>query len=201
MKKDRWFSIVTYTDISVLKKVLESNGSKIRAYAYIEHDKDVVDYHIHLMLYTYDPYTYKGIRNWFRAAQNPEDERNTFVQTIIDRKKLFEYLTHKNEDNEKFKYDVSKIVSCNVEKLLEEESKDESYDCLQDFMSGISYRELARRYGRDFIYHFQNYKMLCLEIAKQERLTSIVTGLSESDPCTEDFKNFLDSLTTSPDQY
>ena len=85
MKKDRWFSLVTYTDEQIVHKVLERYGKNIRAYAYIVHDKDVVDRHIHIVLHTYNSYTFQSITGWFRAVQQPYDERNTFAQSIRDR--------------------------------------------------------------------------------------------------------------------
>lgn len=179
MKKDRWFSIVTYTDETIVSKVLERYGKNIRAYAYIVHDKDVVDYHIHMMLHTYNPYTYKGIISWFRAVQDDDDERNTFAQSIKDRHQLYQYLTHENVGAEKYKYDEEDIVEYNIQDFFDEETKDDSYECLNDLLNGVPFRTLAKRYGRDFIYHYDSYQKLCTEIKRQEGSYSDTEALSQ----------------------
>ena len=195
MKKDRWFSAVSYTDTTVLRKVIEKYGSRIKSYAWIVHDKDEADYHIHFVFHTLNSYTYKTIVGWFRAVQDDDDKRNTFVQSIIDRQGIIDYLTHKNESNEKFKYNEEDIASDNIDDFLGEEAKDESYEILEDMLANVPYRELARKYGRDFIYHFDNYKKLCIEINQQDTTLHSVTGVSYDSRQISELIPFLKAIS------
>lgn len=167
VKKDRWFSCVTYGDEDYLKRVLLANSNHIRAWAYCVHDKEN-DYHIHLLLRTYNSYTFKAILNWFRDVPQAIPQ-NTFVEKIIDKQGAVDYLTHKHEPD-KYHYDEESIVAQNLNDFIEEASaKDSSYEIIVDMIRGLSYRALAFKYGRDFIYHFKQFDEIVKNIKTQER--------------------------------
>lgn len=168
VQKDRWFSCVTYCSEEVVNRVLERKGQFIRAWAYIIHDKEN-DTHIHILLRTYQSYTYKAIINWFDDARNAVDSSNTFVQKIIDKSGALDYLTHKREPD-KVHYSEDCIVGKNLNEFSEmEQAYDSSYEIIQDMLTGVPFRAMAYKYGRDFIYHYKQYCDVVKSIQEQER--------------------------------
>lgn len=166
-KKDRWFSCVTYCPEDVVKKVIETKRAYIRSWAYIIHDKEN-DIHIHVLLRTYQSYTFKAIMHWFDDCREAVCSANTFVQKIIDKSAAYDYLTHKYEPD-KVHYEEDNIVGQNINDFSEaEQSKDSSFEIIQDMLKGVPYRSLAFKYGRDFIYHHKAYNDVVKEIKYQE---------------------------------
>ena len=167
--KDRWFSCVTYCGEPVVKKLIEKKGQYIRAWAYCIHDKDDTDPHIHVLLRTYQSYTYKAIVNWFDDCRESVDCSNTFVQKIIDKSAAVDYLTHRHEPD-KTHYDEDNVVAQNLNDFLElGQAHDKSYEIIQDLLNGLSFRSLSYKYGRDFIYHYKAYIEVVKSIQLQER--------------------------------
>lgn len=191
--KYRWFAIVTYYSEDTVTRMLAQNGQKIRSYAYCVHDRDEHDVHIHMCLHTFNSFKFNAIKEWFNKSAD-EPFQNTFVQMVLDRHGIYDYLTHQNEDNEKFKYEKSDVIEDNISDFLSEEEVDDSFQCLQDMMNGESYRTLAKRYGRDFIYHFDSYKRLCTEIHQQESDSCLGMESSDTFLSTKDLIAFLNSL-------
>lgn len=179
-KRVRSFSLSTYLTKSEVAEVLRKHDRQIRAFAYILHDRDInkdgspKPRHIHILIRTVNSRTVDDVRNWFKG---PVDDRglpvNTLGQVMHDIGSSFEYLTHDTEaaiSAGKFRYDPAGIVSNDVEYFKGTSERDEDNISLAviDLCNGVPLRDVALRYGRDFIIHYASIKLLFNDIQLQE---------------------------------
>lgn len=162
VQRIRKFGLVTYLDEHEVITALKKNIDKITRYAYAVHDneKESADNHIHILLYTYHGHSYNAVRNWFSKRQN------TFAKPILDDESAVDYLTHKNEPD-KVQYSDCIIQKYNfvVDNIVYD---DNGYNILQAVLDKVPLRTIAKRYGRDFIYHYRAYKELSEDILFEE---------------------------------
>lgn len=162
-KAYRW-SLVTYASPEEIQRVCE----KALHYAYVLHDKDDNEPHRHVLLVFRSQRTLSAIR------KDIASEQNTNGQKLRDLYAAFRYLTHE-EQTDKQLYDESIIVCDDVnywKNLKEDDGEDYETDhLLDDIITGLSYRELARRYGRDFIKNHASYIDFAVNVYKQEHGT------------------------------
>lgn len=184
--KTRKFAISTYLTEEHLKNVLEKNRSIIYRWAYAYHDKDVNEYgspkepHTHVWIEFTQPYAVSKPRNMFKGFT---DSKGKEINTMIEFQKktdahCIQYFIHKGYEN-KFQYDKSIIQSNNVDvdyllslNLDTSDSNDNSYTILSTLVEkGFHYTnlmELAKLYGKDFIYHYKTFHTLAEEIRVQQ---------------------------------
>lgn len=166
-KRGRKFAVVTYiqdTD-KLLSRLLEKSNS-IRSYAVIKHDKDETDIHHHVVLRTHSAWSCVRVAKWFDGV---EEGQHTFAQFVHDDQGIIDYLTHKNCAGEKYVYDDSNIIDEGLSDLIPaEDSRDDTLSIIDDMLSGMSMRELVRRYGRDFVYHVTAYQYVVNIIRSEE---------------------------------
>lgn len=97
--------------------------------------------------------------------------QNTLVQALDDWAGDFQYLTHKNAPD-KFQYLDEELISDDIDfwkrkaKEFEKGEDDFIYDLLD---SNLTYREMAIKYGRDYMRNFRWYNEFRDEVLKQER--------------------------------
>lgn len=175
-RRSRSFSLTTYLTKSQVAEVLRRHDKQIRAYAYIEHDKDInedltpKERHIHLLLQLVNANTLDAVRKWFKGFVDAENkEINTLGQIMHDASASFDYLTHDTEQAKadgKYQYNTEDIIT--NDKSFWENSSDYSEDnitlALQELCQGVPLFEVATKYGRDFIIHYQSIKMLFNDI-------------------------------------
>lgn len=165
--KLRKFGLVSYLSVVEVEQALHHNIEKVVRYAYAVHDNEAEesDNHIHILLYTYHPNTYNAIRNWFPKRQN------TFAKPILDDVSAYDYLTHSNEPD-KVQYSDSIIVKYNFD--IEEICYDDNgYAPLQALLDKVPLKTIAKRFGKDFIYHYRAYKDLAEDIEYEECCKSL----------------------------
>jgi len=99
-KRVRSFCLSTYLTKSEVGEVLRKHERQIRAYAYIEHDRDVnkdgtpKPRHIHLLMRTVNSRTVEDVRNWFKGYTDEKGMPvNTLGQEMHDIGSSFEYLS------------------------------------------------------------------------------------------------------------
>lgn len=184
-KRVRSFSLSSYLMKSEVVEVLRKHERQIRAYAFIEHDRDLnkdgtpKPRHIHLLLRTVNSRTVDDVRNWFKGFTDDNGMPvNTLGQEMHDIRSSFEYLTHDTEaaiSEGKFRYDAADIVSNDVEyfKGTSERDEDNITLAVMDLCNGILLRDVALKYGRDFIIHYASIKLLFNDIQLQEGGKSI----------------------------
>lgn len=168
VQRIRKFGLVTYLDEHEVITALKKNIDKITRYAFAVHDneKESADNHIHILLYTYHGHSYNAVRNWFSKRQN------TFAKPILDDESAVDYLTHKNE-LDKVQYSDSIIQKYNfvVDNIVYD---DNGYNILQAVLDKVPLRTIAKRFGRDFIYHYRAYKELAEDIRFEESTSDFV---------------------------
>lgn len=160
---DRYYSfkIVTYNPLSYVQAFI----SHTKNYAYILHDKDTTDSHFHLLATFTSNKSFNSIKTLMGGDQN------TFVQPLKDKYGDFLYLTHKNAP-EKFQYSDDLIVSNNLKFFTDTEkaviSNEEFLNDISPY-SLLSYRDLAVKYGRDYIKNYKAYHSFAYEALKQQQ--------------------------------
>lgn len=180
MARCRNFSLISYLDITKLKLVLEEHKLQIRYFAYILHDKDTTngeggellpkEPHFHLILITYNATTVSAVRRWFGGwVDSQGKDINTLGQECKDIYNAYDYLYHRFEPD-KYQYDSEDIVSnCREHFFGANSDFDNATEMLFDLVKGVSYRKMALKYGKDFIYHYNQLRTLAYDMIMEER--------------------------------
>lgn len=179
LKRYRSFCLTSYLNKLQIAEVLERHSRQVRAYAYIEHNRDKnedgtpKERHIHLLLKLVNNTTVEAVRNWFRGYTDINGlPINTLGQAMHDITLSFDYLTHETEQaiaEGKELYGKEEIISNDLQYFQDSSLHDEDNIslALAEMCDGIPLQEVARKYGRDFIIHYQSIKMLFNDIQKQ----------------------------------
>lgn len=177
--------IVTYLNEEDLHRVLESKLDKgiITNYAYINHDKDITKEgelkkaHRHCIILCKSPVLGSRLQNWFKGLNDEGGESNTLIEKLKSKKGAFAYLTHEN-DPDKYQYSREEVICSDDDYFdnLEEKTTDKSWEALEDLLNGMSLRDCAKKYGRDFIIHYSAYRTLADDIVYQEEKNHIRIG-------------------------
>lgn len=167
-KQDRKWSLVTYLPPEEIAKVFADKADKVRAYAYCTHDKDEgKEKHTHVVVWLNTPYFKSTITNWFRGADEKGELANTLAQPCKDITAMYRYLIH--EDNpDKYQYDAESRICSDPSCFEEDVQTDDVWIAVDDILSGMPLRDVAKRYGRDFIYHYSHIRTLVNDILEQE---------------------------------
>lgn len=172
VERNRNWCLITYHSEDTIKAVLSVNKNRIRHYAYILHDRDTKEdgspqeVHYHVLLQFNNPLSLSAVRNLFPK------EQNTLGQAMRDKADCFVYLDH-SDCPDKFHYDHALIKSDdlryweNVECGGDNEEK--LMGILDDILSHVPLREIARRYGRDAVIYYSRYKEFAIEMADEEK--------------------------------
>lgn len=194
MKKQREFSLVSYLPTHLeVQQVLNEKEQQILSYAYILHDKDIYlkdeydketnelkhargelkEPHFHIYLRLQTDRLPNEICRWFVQKDiTGNSVANCFSKTVQNRVSVLKYLTHKTKGAEnKYQYDDREVTVFNCDNIFEDMPKDESFDVINDIIDGMSTRELVKRYGRDYIYHWQQYRDIAQHIQFEENLS------------------------------
>lgn len=177
--RSKWFDIVTYLSTEDVELYL--SGLSSFAYAYITHDnpEDLLDketghlkkVHTHIVL---------CLNERSRASRFVRMFNTTEIRVISTTNQLdgsFKYLTHESKNaikQVKVKYENSKLKGFNLElfyNLQSIEVSNNTLDIIDGLICGLSFRELVARYGKDFVYHYEQYRIMAKKIAIEENLT------------------------------
>lgn len=165
--------ILTYVPLDHLYRVFDRHRDDIKAWAFAFHDHDVFtekdelenplhvagtlkEKHFHVILRLYRRVRCRTVCDWFYyldGADLPVTTRSIPCDSVAKR---FEYLLH-SRDSGKFQYPLKNRI-CTDPSLFEnvyEDTTDSLTECYLDLMSGTKTDTLIRRYGRDFIIHYQ----------------------------------------------
>lgn len=175
-RRPRSFSLVTYLDISQVQDVLLKHDKQIRAYAYIEHNRDcdengeVKPRHIHILIRTIQGRTVSDICNWFSGFFDDKGLGiNTLGQEMHDISNSYLYLTHSTQqalEENKYQYSPDEIFTNDREYFEKASYNDEDNITLavSELLEGKPLKEVALKYGRDFILHYQSIRLLVNDI-------------------------------------
>lgn len=159
-RKARQFALISYLDESCIQYCLQKNLSRVRHWAYILHDKDVKDDgtpkepHYHVLVWTVAPTTIAAVRRWFEI---PGVEANTLGQVAGSGQEIVDYMTHEN-DSDKFHYPQTAVVSDDWQWFKSKSEQNTSVQLLDDLLRGVSYYDLCKVYGREFIINRHRYE-------------------------------------------
>ena len=186
------FLISYLPSTDIINDILEKKIKSIKSYAFIYHNKDIYlndilddkneilhkkgdlktpHYHIYLRFKTNRDVD--EIKRWFMPKGLLDENGlpyNCLSQKVKSSVACIEYLTHKNEP-EKFQYSENDIISYNIDSILENDCIDNSIDIVEDMLSGSPTRELVKRYGRDFIYHYSSYSAIVAKIKYEDAIS------------------------------
>lgn len=177
----RNFSISTYLPAKAIREVIQTIS--VQHWAMITHDKDDKATHTHVILRLNNKTTTRSIARKFTDKGLGLDDGknvNTFVEECQSLDDMFDYLTHKNQP-EKYQYSIDEVScddlgywrgdysSAGKQKTAEHSIENTAYQILCDLENGLSYREMAKRYGREFIINRWKYEEFFELMTKQEQ--------------------------------
>lgn len=160
VRKSRYFSFMTYASEKAVTTTIAKHAQSVRSFAYIKHDKDESEPHIHLVVRTYSTWSEGQIVKWFDWVKQ-RDNQNTFVEVLNDTVAMGEYLTH--EDAESVKagkhiYDRGEIQDFGLFDIVDKRNAfDETFEIVCNINAGMKERDLVRRYGKNYLYHRNAY--------------------------------------------
>lgn len=157
------FCVVSYnTSVSDILELL----NRASHYIYILHDHDDTDPHLHICLTTKQPASFNTIRNCVKGDQN------VFVEELRDKTAMANYLCHEGSQD-KYVYPRSALQSNDLSFWFKDvETKDS--DFVTDLLEcSLSYREMAIKYGRDYMRNFSAYQNFAYQVRLQEKTINI----------------------------
>lgn len=173
-EKSRNFFIRTYLTEEGVRGFIKTLS--VAKWAYIRHDeRDGKEPHFHIVLRLNNPTTLSSMRGKIKAYGRGKDDGkdvNSDVQECIDLNDAFLYLTHESNSAVsagKALYDIKDVRTndygyfrgnySSAGRMIESEkcAENTAYQILCDMERGISLRDMARRYGREFIINFNRY--------------------------------------------
>ena len=170
---DRFYSfkVVTYnTDESSIKPLLD----KAFKWAWILHDKDETAPHIHILC------TFKQNKSFEQVRKMVEGKQNTFARKMEDKYRDYLYLPHSEEFPEKALYEESDI-HCNDTSFFQRGAKKtvDNEEFIMDLLDkNMTLRQMAIKYGRDFMRNLKTYQRFAKLVRIQENLLNgIVAGV------------------------
>lgn len=183
--KSKLHSLVTYSTEDQLTKVLRAKSDFIEFAEFILHDQDQKEPHTHILLLLKAPRESKDVINWFKRCTDSKGEvANTMDKPVGNTYDAHEYLTHKNDKGKyQYKDEQIKVLIGDVETWLAQETvydkseaakakkqarQDENDELVDDILGGTSYREMARKYGRDYMKNANAYRRYCANIVIEE---------------------------------
>lgn len=148
------YSLVVY-DKSDLDYII--NLHTVDKYAYIYHDKDESEPHYHLYVH----FTSRRRLNWLEHEKLTHTfQQNVMCERVIDVNQLFLYFLHRNNP-EKYQYDLKDIKSNYNFLDVEENSKDDNAEILENIMAiverKLTWSEFLKRYPK-LIFSMSNIK-------------------------------------------
>lgn len=169
------FSVFIRTYSSEEEVIAFLRAADLDEYAYILHDHDVKEDgspkepHYHILCYRKSGFR---LTPAFRAFT-----QNTLIQPCRSRCHSYQYLIHKN-DPDKAQYSEADIHQYHlgdkntfIHTLAEQ--KDNQYAQMLDDLAQLGYRELAIKYGRDYMLNYERYERFMAKIAYEQSARDI----------------------------
>lgn len=192
------YFIRTYASVEQIREIMAEHDSEIKAFAFIEHNRDNCEWHRHISLWLTRSKSKTTIENWFKPCIDSKGMRvQTFVECTkqckksdgtvetqtVDLRGATYYLVHEKADGteipNKYHYSWEDVESKNLSLLKEYEfgktkdnKEDNSFEILERVIAGENLYTLAKEYGRDFIMNYTKYRELAYSIkcAEQQEL-------------------------------
>lgn len=182
--KNRYFFIRTYLP----KDAIEEFVNVTSAYAFIEHNAEECEKHFHLLCKFDNARTLLSVGKMCFSLSKKyavcDVEQSTFVEIPTNKSTAFDYLTHsdsKSKKQGKHQYSISEVECDNVGAFKDESTIQETtsaVDILDDINKGVSFREMAQKYGKGFVTQYSKYKDYATAMSIEEN--------AKKAPCTDD---------------
>ena len=167
----KYLSGICY-DVEGLENFVKDNNSVVSEYAYILHDRDVKDDgtlkepHYHFLFVLNRSRRLADIQSTMKKTM----KGNVMLEPCRSVSDSYGYLTHEIDDN-KAQYDDSSIVSSADKSYWKPDTSSHDYNkssdtimsAYLDLLNSLPLTECAKKYGRDFIIHYNHIKSLLLD--------------------------------------
>lgn len=170
MQRIRNFGLVSYiSDSEEIQRRLDKHITSISKYAYALHDKDNENPHHHILIWTNNALQYNTVRKWFLGHLDEKNmECSCLAKPIQCDESAYTYLTHANNPD-KYQYNDDIIHSFNLDvNAFAEDVQDNGTEAILYMLNGMPILEIAKRKGKDFIYHFDSYKKIVKAIQDEQ---------------------------------
>lgn len=193
-KTARAVTIRTYLKADEVERIVEDHAGMICTAVLAVHDKDVNDDgspkvpHVHVNLLLDRSRELSGTLSWFRAVDDAGKPVQSHIEAVLDPVGCDDYLTHDTAEARakgKYQYDESivKVIRGDRDtfrafrtdwtrkhdaRVKREVAQDETEQMITDIIDGVSFREMARRYGRDYMKNCWTYRSYCAHIVIEE---------------------------------
>lgn len=172
----KW-GLMSYADIEDIQNIIDI----AKHWAYIKHDKDIssnldengnqklVEPHYHIVLILNSQMTLSAIRKRIGS------DENTLGQELKFPKNLYDYLLH-DEYTDKIRYSEKERFCDDInywENLKKNErttKKNDAEELIDDILKGLSFREMARKYGRDYMRNYFDYTNYAKLVKEEDKL-------------------------------
>ena len=158
----KYVSGVCY-DLSMLLSFLDKS-SYIDHYAIIYHDSDDCEPHYHFLLCLARSRRLSDVLNSIKK----EGSSNVLLESCSSPSSIVRYFVHA-DNPDKYQYSVDSIVSdidlSYFDSLSREKSVKDDYvlNAFLDLLDGLPVVDCSKKYGRDFIIHYNHIKSLLLD--------------------------------------
>jgi hypothetical protein len=148
---------------------------------------DPKEAHFHLCLVLERARRLADVIGWFKGCLDSKGEpANTMAEAVTSLESLEDYFTHSDEasrDEGKHQYTESDLkvldgipsafdFKTSYDKTggmsRDEKAEEENAQLIEDILGKVSFREMARRYGRDYMKNYKTYRDYCACILLEE---------------------------------
>lgn len=183
-KTARAVTIRTYLPEKDIEEIIAQHAHMVCVAYMATHDKDKnedgtpIVPHVHVNLLLDRSRQLSGTLSWFKASDSEGRPIQTHVEAVLDPVGCDDYLTHNTDEARakgKYQYDEEIIkvirgerdtfrefrtdwVRKHEARIAKEANAEEVDQLLQDIIDGVPAREMARRYGRDYVKNVKAYR-------------------------------------------
>lgn len=165
------FRLVTYyTNVANIQPLLDMAYK----WAYILHDKDKTDPHIHIICTFKQNKSFNAVKKLI-VPLDGEKPQNTLAYLMDNKTEAYIYLDHRNEPD-KHRYGENEIVTNDRSYFIGGVSKNiENAEFVDDLIAlhrkKISLRSMAVKYGRDFMRNYNSYSTFGFLLSEEQHET------------------------------
>lgn len=198
-------ALQTYATEDEFKSALAGKREFIRNLSYIVHDKDEgVTPHIHAVLTLSESMQLKRVCGWLKTCKDTKGEiANTFAEELLSAGDMWDYLTHSGDGQVgKHQYNDSEIkvlegvqeargnLKGKVDLARERAERKEQHQqvteeqnetFLNDLIARKTHREMAVKYGRDYMKNYKNYRQFAWEVELEEGTKTLDDYMKSTD--------------------
>lgn len=187
-KEYKYLSLSTYATEEEFTRMLNEKKPYIKGVSYIYHDKDTNTPHTHIAIELKRSRKGQAIIRWFKGLKDSKGEfANTFGEEVISVSALHDYFKHEDDESVKagkhqYTEEDIKVIEgipnawdyetawekAEAQAEAKEQKADEVEQMLDDIINEVPAREMARRYGRDFMKNASSYRKFASEVVLEE---------------------------------